>query len=88
VFDAHGLARRRLNACGYSLDAKFTPSWMAPPMVYERDAFVIDAGQVHFLHMIVMDSDVSAAMCLGGADLICVHHAEPLDAANLDLAAK
>jgi Xaa-Pro dipeptidase len=26
VFDAHGLSRHRLNACGYSLGAKFTPS--------------------------------------------------------------
>ena len=25
VFDAHGLSAHRLNACGYSLGAKFTP---------------------------------------------------------------
>ena len=88
VFDAHGLARHRLNACGYSLGAKFTPSWMDPPMFYERNAFVIAAGQVYFLHMILIDSDSGAAMCLGGADLTGVHHAEPLNAANLDLAVK
>ncbi len=41
VFDAHGLSRHRLNACGYSLGAKFTPSWMDPPMFYERNPFVI-----------------------------------------------
>ena len=40
-FDAHGLSRHRLNACGYSLGAKFTPSWMDPPMFYERNDFVI-----------------------------------------------
>ena len=57
-------------------------------MVYERNAFVIDAGQVYFLHMIVMDSDSGVAMCLGRADLTGVHHGEPLDAANLDLAVK
>jgi Xaa-Pro dipeptidase len=88
VFDAHGLARCRLNACGYSLGGKVMPSWMDPPMVYERNAFVIDAGQAHFLHMIVMDSDSGAAMCLGRAYLTGVHHAEPLNAANLDLAVK
>jgi Xaa-Pro dipeptidase len=39
VFDAHarvmderGMNRHRLNACGYSLGAKFTPSWMDAPM--------------------------------------------------------
>jgi Xaa-Pro dipeptidase len=88
VFDAHGLARCRLNACGYSLGAKFTPSWMDPPMFYERNPFVIAAGQVYFLHMILMDSDGGAAMCLGRTYLTGVHHAEPLNGANLDLAVK
>jgi len=88
VFDAHGLARHRLNACGYSLGAKFTPSWMDLPMFYERNAFVIAAGQVYFLHMILMDSDSGAAMCLGRTYLVGVHHAEALNAANLDLAIK
>ena len=88
VFDAHGLARHRLNACGYSLGAKFTPSWMDPPMFYEGNDFVIAENQVYFLHMIVMDSDSGAAMCLGRTYLIGVHHAEPLNAANLDLAIK
>ena len=88
VFDAHGLARHRLNACGYSLGAKFTPSWMDPPMFYERNPFVIAAGQVYFLHMILMDSDSGAAMCLGRTYLVGLHHAEPLNGANLDLAIK
>jgi Xaa-Pro dipeptidase len=88
VFDSHGLARHRLNACGYSLGAKFTPSWMDLPMFFERNAFGIEAGQVYFLHMILMDSDSGAAMCLGRTYLVGVHHAEPLNAANLDLAVK
>jgi len=86
AFDAHGLARHRLNACGYSLGAKFTPSWMDLPMFYERNAFVIEPGQVYFLHMILMDSDSGAAMCLGRTYLVGDHHAEPFNAANLDLA--
>jgi len=88
VFDAHGLARHRLNACGYSLGAKFTPSWMDPPMFYQSNAFVIAEGQVYFLHMILMDSDSGAAMCLGRTYLVGLHHAEPLNGANLDLAIK
>lgn len=88
VFDAHGLAPHRLNACGYSLGAKFTPSWMDLPMFYEHNAFVIATGQVYFLHMILMDSDSGAAMCLGRTYLTGVHHAEALNAANLDLAVK
>ena len=88
VFDAHGLARHRLNACGYALGAKFTPSWMDLPMFYKGNAFVIAAGQVYFLHMILMDSDSGAAMCLGRTYLTGVRHAEPLNAANLDLTVK
>ena len=58
----------RLNACGYSLGAKFTPSWMDPPMFYERNSFVIERNQVFFLHMILMDSD-SGDRLLPRADL-------------------
>ena len=88
VFDAHGLARHRLNACGYSLGAKFTPSWMDPPMFYDRNAFVVAAGQVYFLHMILMDSATGAAMCLGRTYLVGLNHAEALNAVELDLAIK
>jgi Xaa-Pro dipeptidase len=84
VFDAHGLSRHRLNACGYSLGAKFTPSWMDPPMFYERNSFVIAQDQVFFLHMILMDSDSGAAFCLGRTYLVGVHHAEALNARDLD----
>ena len=43
---------------------------------------------VYFFHMILTDSDSGAAMPLAGADLAGVHHAEPLNPANLDLAVK
>ena len=44
VMDAHGMAAHRLNACGYSLGARFTPSWMDPPMFYQGNEFVLGAG--------------------------------------------
>ncbi|HYA72492.1 MAG TPA: aminopeptidase P family protein, partial [Roseiarcus sp.] len=85
---AHRLSRCRLNACGYALGAKFTPSWMDPPMFYERNDFLIARDQVYFLHMILMDSDSQTALCLGRTYLVGVHHAEPLNAHNLDLVRK
>lgn len=88
IFDAHGLSRHRLNACGYSLGAKFTPSWMDPPMFYERNDFLIEPGQVYFAHMILMDSDSETAMCLGRTYLIGPDGAAPLNAADLDLVVK
>ena len=88
TLDAHKLSRHRLNACGYALGARFTPSWMDAPMFYEGADFVIAPNQVFFLHMILMDSDSQTAMCLGRTYLVGAHAAEPLNAANLDLVIK
>jgi len=88
VFDSLGLSRHRLNACGYSLGAKFTPSWMDTPMFYEGADFIIDAGQVYFAHMILMDSESETAMCLGRTYLVEPTGAKPLNGADLDLVVK
>ena len=48
-------------------------------MFYGHNAFVLAAGQVYFLHMILMDSDSGAAMCLGRTYLVGVDHAEALN---------
>ncbi|MCC7281600.1 MAG: aminopeptidase P family protein [Acetobacteraceae bacterium] len=70
VLDAAGLAEHRLNACGYSLGARFTPSWMDPPMCYAANPFVLVPNMVMFLHMIVMDSSSGTAMTLGRTSVI------------------
>ena len=88
IFDSAGLTSARLNACGYSLGAKFTPSWMDPPMFYEANSYTIQANQVYFLHMILMDSRSDTAMCLGRTSLVGARGAEPLNARNLDLVQK
>jgi len=88
VFDELGLSRHRLNACGYSLGAKFTPSWMDRPMFYEGADFAIDAGQLYFAHMILMDSETETAMCLGRTYLVEASGAKPLNGADLDLVVK
>jgi Xaa-Pro dipeptidase len=88
TLDDHGLSAHRLNACGYSLGAKFTPSWMDAPMFYEGAEFVLASSQTYFLHMILMDSDSQTAMCLGRTYLIGAAGAEPLNALDLDLVVK
>jgi Xaa-Pro dipeptidase len=65
VMEEHGLTSHRLNACGYSLGARYAPSWMDMPMFYRGNPAVIVPGMVLFAHMILMDSDAGAAMCLG-----------------------
>jgi Xaa-Pro dipeptidase len=85
VFDAHGLGSHRLNACGYSLGAKFTPSWMDWPMFYEGNDWELQPGMVMFAHMILMDSGTQTAMCLGRTCLIGDQGAEALNIPDLDL---
>ena len=70
VMDGHGMKAHRLNACGYSLGAKFTPSWMDSPMFYKDNPFEIRPGMVFFAHMILMNSEAGAACCLGRTYII------------------
>ncbi len=85
TLDDHGLSGHRLHACGYSLGAKFTPSWMDWPMFYEGNDWEIVPGMVMFAHMILMDSASGTAMCLGRTYLVGETRAEFLNAHSLDL---
>jgi Xaa-Pro dipeptidase len=85
VLDERGLGAHRLNACGYSLGAKFTPSWMDWPMFYEANPWEIAPGMVVFAHMILMDSETETAMTLGRTSLVGEHGAEALTVPALDL---
>jgi Xaa-Pro dipeptidase len=85
VMDAHGMEKHRLNACGYSLGAKFTPSWMDTPMFFRGNPFVLKRNMVMFAHMILMDSDSGSAMTLGRTYIIGARGAEPLSQYPLNL---
>ena len=95
VFDAHareidarGEAAHRLNACGYSLGARFAPSWMDWPMAYRANPARIVPDMVVFVHMILADSDSGAAMSLGQTYLTREGPAECLSKLPLDLPVK
>ena len=88
ALDEAGLSQHRLNACGYSLGAKFTPSWMDWPMFHEDNEWVLQPGMVMFAHMILMDSDSGTAMCLGRTSLITHTMPEVLNMPSLDLACR
>jgi Xaa-Pro dipeptidase len=85
VMDAHGMKAHRLNACGYSLGAKFTPSWMDSPMFYKDNPVVIRPGMVFFAHMILMNSEAGAAFCLGRTYIIGEKRPEPVSKAPLGM---
>ncbi|WP_028748876.1 M24 family metallopeptidase [Rhizobium mesoamericanum] len=65
IMDERGLSRHRLNACGYSLGARFSPSWMEHQMFHVGNPQPIEPNMSLFVHMIVMDSDTGTAMTLG-----------------------
>jgi Xaa-Pro dipeptidase len=85
VMDAHGMKKHRLNACGYSLGAKFTPSWMDYPMFYADNPVKLEPNQVFFAHMILMDSDSGNAFCLGRTYIITKAEPEPLSKYSLKM---
>jgi Xaa-Pro dipeptidase len=85
VLDQAGLGAHRLNACGYSLGPRFSPSWMEAQMFYEGAPTVMQPGMVFFLHMILMDSDSATAMTLGRTSLVTETGAEGLSRMPLEM---
>jgi Xaa-Pro dipeptidase len=92
VFDAHarvmearGLTRHRLNACGYSVGARFTPSWMDRQMFFSGNPEPIAPDMTLFAHMIIMDSDSETAMTLGRTYLTTDAAPRALSRHGLDL---
>jgi Xaa-Pro dipeptidase len=85
IMELHGLTRHRLNACGYSVGARFTPSWMDTPMFYTANPEPIAPSMTLFAHMIIMDSDTETAMTLGRTYLTTDAEPRALSRHSLDL---
>ena len=85
TLDAAGMSQHRLNACGYALGPRFSPSWMEDQMFYQNAPTVMQPGMVFFLHMILMDSETNTAMTLGRTSLVTSGGAEPLSRMPLEL---
>ena len=85
TFDNLGYKNSRMNACGYSLGNTFSPNWMDWPMLYTGNPYLIEAGNVFFLHMILMDSSNGLAMNLGETYLVTEKSNERLGKQKLDL---
>tara|TARA_S200000501_G_C20806628_1_gene736453 strand:- start:137 stop:1288 length:1152 start_codon:yes stop_codon:yes gene_type:complete len=92
VFDVHaktlddlGYVKSRMNACGYSLGTTFSPNWMDWPMIYTGNPYIIESGNIFFMHMILMDSENQLAMNLGETYLVNENGNERLGKQKLDL---
>jgi len=85
VLDAAGYRAHRLNACGYSLGATYTPTWMDWPMFYNGNPVPAETNMVFFLHIILADSDNNRAMTLGQTVRVSETGCERLSRQPLDL---
>ena len=86
TFDDLGYNKSRMNACGYSLGATFSPNWMdVPPMIFAKNPLILKPGMVFFIHMILMDSQNQLAMNLGETYLVNEKGNERLGKKKLDL---
>ena len=85
TFDDLGYKNSRMNACGYSLGSTFSPNWMDWPMIYTGNPYIIQEGNVFFLHMILMDSENKLAMNLGETYLVTKSGNERLGKQTMEL---
>ncbi|HKK84379.1 MAG TPA: Xaa-Pro peptidase family protein [Roseovarius sp.] len=85
TLDAHGLSSARMQACGYGMGAVYNPIWVDFPMFYEGNPLIMQAGQVFFLHMILMDEAEGLAMSLGHSVLVTETGVERLSKHPLDM---
>lgn len=85
AMDGAGLSEHRLNACGYSLGAVYTPCWMDRPMIFSGNETKIVPGMVIFGHMIIFDSDSETAMTIGQSFITSDEGPEDLSRHDIDL---
>ena len=85
VLDAAGFRDHRMNACGYSLGAMYTPMWMDFPMFYTNNPYVMRPNNIFFVHIILMNSDTGNSMTLGQTVRVTEVGAERLSRQPTDL---
>jgi len=88
VMERHDMTRHRLHACGYSIGARFAPTWMEDQHFEAESNYEIEPNMTLFAHAMLFDSDEAAAMTIGAAYLITEQGAQPLSAHSLDMVVK
>jgi Xaa-Pro dipeptidase len=70
------------------MSAIYNPLWVDPPMFYEGNSQLMEAGNTFFLHMILANSGTGRAMTLGHSVLITESGCDRLSRSSLDLVIK
>ncbi|MHC5307868.1 M24 family metallopeptidase [Bartonella sp. LJL80] len=85
ILEQHDLTRHRFNACGYSIGARFTPSWMEMQQFHVGNSMEIQPNMTLFAHVMIFDSETNTAMTLARSYLITENGNESLSRHPLDL---
>jgi Xaa-Pro dipeptidase len=88
ILDDAGFGEHRLNACGYSMGARFAPNWMDWPMLYANNPVEAQAGMSFFIHIIIVNSKTGHAQTLGRSSIVTETGTQCLSALSLDLVVK
>ena len=74
-----------MKATGYSLGARFTPTWMDWPMFFHGNDVALEENMVFFLHLILADSETDTAMTLGRTSIVTADGPQSVSTVPLDL---
>lgn len=85
ICDAAGMRENRFNACGYSLGAAFSPTWMDWPMLYQDNPVIAEPGMVFFPQAILVDSKSQHVMSVGHTVIVTGDGCEPLSHLPMEL---
>jgi Xaa-Pro dipeptidase len=85
IAEEYNLTPHRFNACGYSLGATFTPTWMDVPMIYRGNAIKAEMNMTLFLNINFVNSDTQQAMNLSHTVRVTEEGCERLSRYPLDL---
>ena len=83
--EENNLTPHRFNACGYSLGATFTPTWMDWPMIFQGNDIRAEVNMVFFLNINFVNSETQQAMTLSHTVRVNEDGCERLSRYPLDL---
>jgi len=88
IMERRDLTRHRLHGCGYSIGARFAPTWMEDQHFEAESDYQIKPNMAFFAHAMLFDSEESAAMTLGASYLVLEEETQALSRHPLDMIIK
>jgi len=85
IMESRDLTRHRLHGCGYSIGARFAPTWMEDQHFEAESAYVVEPNMAFFTHAMLFDSESSAAMTLGASYIVLEGETQALSRHPLDM---